>query len=88
MLFEISYKKAAYLHSTNEVLAHYPELTPYSISSKNVLDEDGAEYLMVFANIQTMDEFNSLRHLCTLCISIEMHPDTNDIPFLEFVDKL
>ena len=33
-----------------------------------------------------LEELNALRQLCKRCITIEMHPKSQDIPFLEFRD--
>ena len=86
MTFEIAYKKAGRLKDTEEVLARYPELLPYRLSSKMVCCEDGTQYLEILVDLQTLEELNALRQLCKRCITIEMHPKSQDIPFLEFRD--
>lgn len=86
MTFEIAYKQAGQLQDTQEVLARYPELLPYRLSSKMVCCDDGTQYLEILADLQTLEELNALRRLCGRCITMEMHPQPEDIPFLEFRD--
>lgn len=84
MLFEISYKEAGKLKSTEEVLKVYPELAPYHVSSKMYMDVDGSKYLQIFADILKIEDLTSLSHLCKRCISIEIHAGADGIPYMEF----